>query len=153
MPHAETYTEFRPSEYPPFPSSPDFPTVELSTISLQKILAHDAAEEERVLEACMGRGFFYLDLAGPEAGETILQGAEDVVRVAERFMTGVPEEEKLKYAMRDGVLFGWVIPLYSFVRYDILMEGMPDINALALQSSTKQAPATWPSSSTWAKTT
>lgn len=85
MPHREEYSEFRPAEYPPFPESDEFKCVDLSTISLQKLIDHDAEEEERVLAACRGRGFFYLQLAGPEAGETILEGSEDICRVAERF--------------------------------------------------------------------
>lgn len=107
MPHAESYTEFTPEKYPPFPESTEFPCVELQTISLQKVLDHDSAEEDKVFEACKGRGFFYLDLAGSEAGETILKGSEDVARVGERFMA-LPEEEKMKYHQNKGVLFGYV---------------------------------------------
>lgn len=105
MPHKEEYTEFRPNEYPPFPDSPEFPLVQLETISLQKLLDHDSAEEERTFEACKGRGFFYLDLAGAESGETILQGSGDIAQVAERFM-GLPMDEKMKYVMKQKSLFG-----------------------------------------------
>lgn len=105
MPHKEEYTEFTPEEYPPFPDSSEFPTVELQTISLQKLEDHDVAEEKRVFEACKGRGFFYLDLAGPQAGNTILTGSEDIARVGERFMA-LPEDEKMQYLQSKGELFG-----------------------------------------------
>ena len=105
MPHKEEYTEFRPSEYPPFPEGPDFPIVDLQSISLQKLIDHDQTEEDRVLEACKGRGFFYLELAGPESGETILEGSGDLCRVAERFMA-LDTDEKMKYTPRQKTLFG-----------------------------------------------
>ena len=85
MPHKTEYTEFRPSEYPPFPEGEDFPCVPLASISLQKLIDHDTNEENRVLEACKGRGFFYLELDGAESGETILEGSGDICRVAEDF--------------------------------------------------------------------
>ena len=109
MPHKEEYTEFTPKDYPPFPEGPDFPCVHLETISLQKLIDHDSTEEDRVFEACKGRGFFYLDLAGPEAGETILKGSEDIARVGEDFMA-LPTEEKMKYTPRNKELFGCVTP-------------------------------------------
>ena len=107
MPHREEYTEFRPSEYPPFPGGEDFPTAPLEEISLQKLLDHDSFEEDRVLEACKGRGFFYLELAGPESGETILEGSADLCRVAEAFMS-LEMDEKMKYTPRQKSLFGYV---------------------------------------------
>ena len=106
MPHKEEPTEFTPNQYPPFPSSPEFPTVELQTISLAKLLAHDSEEENRVFEACKGRGFFYLELAGPEEGETILNGADELALVGERFMS-LSTEEKMKFTPNKKELFGY----------------------------------------------
>lgn len=106
MPHKEDPTEFTPNDYPPFPSSPDFPTVDLQTISLQKLLDHDATEETRVFEACKGRGFFYLELAGPESGETILRSSEEIALVGERFMA-LPTDEKMKFTPNKKELFGY----------------------------------------------
>ena len=103
MPHKEEYSEFTPNDYPEFPDG--FPTVELQTISLQKLLYHDSTEEDRVFEACKGRGFFYLELAGPESGETILKGADEIACVGERTMA-LPMEEKMKYTPRQKQLFG-----------------------------------------------
>ena len=103
MPHKEQHTEFVPSDYPPFPN--DLKTIELQTISLQKIQDADAAEQDRMFEACKSWGFFYLDLSQSEQGETIAQGAEDVARVAESVMA-LPLEEKRKYPFANGDIFG-----------------------------------------------
>lgn len=96
MPHKEENTEFTPDTYPPFPEGAEFPTVELQTISLKRLLDRDEAELDRAFEAFKTRGFVYLELAGPEAGETILHGADDICRVAERVFE-LPVEEKHKY--------------------------------------------------------
>lgn len=106
MPHKEEVNEFTPDRYPPFPDDPQFPCVELQTISLQKLLNHDAAEEDRVFEICKGRGFFYLDLAGPESGEIIRKGSEEIARVGAETMA-LPIEEKLKYLPAHKQLFGY----------------------------------------------
>ncbi|KAI1738684.1 Clavaminate synthase-like protein [Xylaria scruposa] len=101
MPHKEEPVgsqEFTPDQYPDFPDG--FPTVELETISLAKlILDRDAAEQDRVFEICKGRGFFYLDLSGCEPGETIAQGADEMVRVAEAVFK-LPLEEKMTYEFK-----------------------------------------------------
>jgi len=107
MPHKEEISEFTPDQYPPFPEGEEFPCVELQTISLQKLVEHDAAEEDRVFEICKGRGFFYLDLAGPESGETIRRGCEQIGHVGAQTMA-LPMEEKLKYLPKQKQLFGFV---------------------------------------------
>ncbi|KAI1383769.1 putative oxidoreductase [Hypoxylon trugodes] len=105
MPHKEEdYTEFTPDLYPPFPDN--VPTVELQTITLSKILSGgDAAERDRVFQACVGRGFFYLALEGCEVGETILNGAGRVALTGERVFK-LPFEEKMQYKMAK-TLFGY----------------------------------------------
>jgi len=109
MPHAETYTEFTPEKYPPFPdrdpTGNEFKTVELQIISLKKLLDDDQAEQDRVFEACKVRGFFYLELAGCESGEIIRKGADDICRVAERFFH-LPQDEKDQQRMQKGQLDG-----------------------------------------------
>ncbi|KAL7629865.1 hypothetical protein AAE478_001388 [Parahypoxylon ruwenzoriense] len=106
MPHNEAdYTEFTPELYPPFPS--DVPTVDLQTISLAKILGGDAAEEDRVFQACVGRGFFYLSLSGCVTGETILRGADEITHTGERIFK-LPLDQKMQYRMGKGKsLFGY----------------------------------------------
>ena len=107
MPHAESYTEFTPDKYPPFPDDNEFKTIELQTISLKKVLDNDDAESDRVFEACKTRGFFYLELAGCESGEVINKGADDICRVAERFFQ-LPQEVKDKQRMQKGQLDGYL---------------------------------------------
>ncbi|KAK8001541.1 Clavaminate synthase-like protein [Apiospora marii] len=87
MPHAESPpSEFNPSQYPPFPSG------------LPTLLARDPEEQARVFEICKGRGFFYLDLAGSPAGDTLVQGADAIARAGERTFA-LPVEEKMGYLM------------------------------------------------------
>ncbi|OTB03858.1 hypothetical protein M426DRAFT_73754 [Hypoxylon sp. CI-4A] len=104
MPHREEDSpEFTPDLYPPFPDN--VPTVDLQTISLAKVLDGDAAEQDRVFEACIGRGFFYLDLSNCETGETILHGADQIALAGERFFQQ-PLDEKMKQNMGKN-LFGY----------------------------------------------
>jgi isopenicillin N synthase-like dioxygenase len=100
------YTEFTPAQYPPFPDG--LPTVELQTISLDELLKHNVAEQDRVFEICKGRGFFYLDLQGSETGQIILEGAERIARVGEETFR-LPLEEKVKYTQgsQGRTLFGY----------------------------------------------
>lgn len=105
MPHNEATREFAPETYPDFPVG--FPTVELETISLAKLLANnDPAEADRVFEVCKGRGFFYLELPGCPAGEIIAEGANKVAAVAEDVFK-LPLEEKLKYQIHGDSLDGY----------------------------------------------
>ncbi|KAI1336004.1 Clavaminate synthase-like protein [Xylariaceae sp. FL0016] len=105
MPHKETTREFTPAAYPEFPEG--FPTVELQTISLAKLLSSAAEEEEgRVFEICKGRGFFYLDLAGCAPGAAIAEGAEAIARVGEDVFR-LPMEEKVKYKLEGRSLDGY----------------------------------------------
>ncbi|KAI1371458.1 putative oxidoreductase [Hypoxylon crocopeplum] len=105
MPHKEEdYSEFTPDLYPPFPEG--IPTVELQTIALSKLLAGDAAEQDRVFNACVGRGFFYLALDGCPEGETILRGADQIALTGERVFK-LPLAEKMAYRMGGKSLFGY----------------------------------------------
>lgn len=104
MPHKEeapsSAREFIPDQHPEFPDG--FPTVALETISLAKLLSdEDGAEADRVFEACKGRGFFYLDLAGCAAGETIARGADRAAAVAEDVFR-LPLDEKMAYQFQAG---------------------------------------------------
>lgn len=102
MPHA---VEFTPETYPPFPTSPEFKTVNLETISLVKLLSQDTQEQDRVFEACKTRGFFYLELGGCESGDTILKGADDICHMAEDFFK-LPLADKESQRMQEGQLDG-----------------------------------------------
>ncbi|KAI2641316.1 hypothetical protein GGS21DRAFT_504146 [Xylaria nigripes] len=95
MPTDPNHREFTPDQYPAFPDG--FPTVELETISLTKLLVEkDPTEQERVFQACTGRGFFYLELAGTEVGDTIAHNANKIASAAEDVFA-LPLEEKSKY--------------------------------------------------------
>lgn len=104
MPHAESYTEFTPDKYPPFPSG--FETVELETISLASLHAGDESSRDRVFAACKDRGFFYLDLTNDPTGSTIQSGADQIAQLAESTFK-LPVEEKQKYAPTQKSLFGY----------------------------------------------
>lgn len=107
MPHKEESSEFTPEQYPSFPEGSEFPTVELQTISLQKLEEGDEAEKDRAFQAFKTRGFVYLELAGTEKGDTILHGADDVARAAAQTFA-LPSEEKHKYKPANKELFGYV---------------------------------------------
>ncbi|KAK1051331.1 hypothetical protein LTR74_016839 [Friedmanniomyces endolithicus] len=107
MPHKEESTEFHPDQFPPFPDDPhQFPSVNLETISLQKLEAGDSTEQDRAFQAFKGRGFVYLELAGTENGDTILHGADEVAKAAEQTFA-LPLEEKLRYKPGNRELFGY----------------------------------------------
>ncbi|KAI1109613.1 hypothetical protein F5Y14DRAFT_455877 [Nemania sp. NC0429] len=107
MPHREeeppSPKEFTPDQHPEFPDG--FPTVPLETISLATLLssggAKAEAEADRVFAVCKGRGFFYLDLAGCAAGETIARGADRIAAVAEAVFA-LPLAEKVAYRFDAG---------------------------------------------------
>ncbi|KAF2857393.1 Clavaminate synthase-like protein [Piedraia hortae CBS 480.64] len=98
--------EFDPSSYPPFPSSPSYPCVSLSTISLSALESHSPTEESRAFEAFKTRGFIYLDLSSSPNGEAILHGSETIGRIAEETFS-LPLDEKLKYLPASKDLFGY----------------------------------------------
>lgn len=92
-------------ELPPFPE--DVPTAPIAAISLPKLLANDDAECQRVLQACQGHGFFYLDMRDCSEGEALLDEAEQLHEVAKGAFDH-PFEEKNKYALQKGVsLWGY----------------------------------------------
>ncbi|KAI1499246.1 hypothetical protein F5X99DRAFT_291299 [Biscogniauxia marginata] len=104
MSHKEETHEFTPELYPDFPEG--FPTVELQTISLAKLLNNDAVEQDRVFEECKGRGFFYLELAGCEAGEIIANDSHKIALLGEEFFK-LPLSEKTKYEWSGKSLLGY----------------------------------------------
>jgi isopenicillin N synthase-like dioxygenase len=91
-----------------FSSFPDdVPTAPLVTINLQRLLNNDNEEHGRLFEASKSLGFFYLELSGCEAGETLLYGSDDMFNLIERFYA-IPLEEKRKYDFAaEGSYFGY----------------------------------------------
>ncbi|KAI1419414.1 hypothetical protein F5Y12DRAFT_249530 [Xylaria sp. FL1777] len=109
MPHKviDPKREFNPDKYPDFPEG--LPTIELETVSLAKLLIdNDAAESDRVLEVCKGRGFFYLELAGCEAGNTIAAKAGQVAAAAEEVFK-LSLDEKMTYRIQGESLDGYKV--------------------------------------------
>lgn len=79
---------------PPFPD--DVATAPLLRLSLGKLLAGDLTEYERLFEASVDIGFFYLDLQDSEHGESLLDDADDLFRIGESLFE-LPLEEKVLY--------------------------------------------------------
>lgn len=79
---------------PPFPDN--VPTAPLLRLSFGKLLAGDIAEYERLFEASVDIGFFYLDLQDAEQGMSLLGDADDLFQVGEKLFD-LPLEEKMVY--------------------------------------------------------
>ena len=100
----------------PYQNVPPFPDglleVPLRRLSLAKLQSKDEAEAERLVEACMTTGFFYLDLSddgeGSSLGKQLLQDADDMVDTA-REAFQLPEQEKQSYELsKMQSFFGYV---------------------------------------------
>lgn len=115
---------------PPFPNT--VPTAPLLRISLEKLLAGDGEEEERVWDASCKLGFFYLDLRSSNtqtnghvnghsrsqggdsedkitalSGDELLNDADKLFKVGGEVL-GLSMEEKQKYDFKDqGSYFGY----------------------------------------------
>jgi hypothetical protein len=122
MPHSD-HTLSPPvhafADLPPFPGN--VPTAPLLRISLEKLLQHDPAEEERCWKACCELGFFYLDLrtstslgvasnngsSASDSGEKLLQDADELFSVMREFFD-LDVEDKVKYDFKHkGSYFGY----------------------------------------------
>ncbi|EAW12984.1 LOW QUALITY PROTEIN: putative oxidoreductase, 2OG-Fe(II) oxygenase family [Aspergillus clavatus NRRL 1] len=79
---------------PPFPT--DVPTAPLLRLSLDKLLAHDTVEIQRLMQACEKIGLFCLNLQGSEEGISILEDADKLFKIGEQLFD-LTLEEKLKY--------------------------------------------------------
>ncbi|KAJ5246327.1 hypothetical protein N7468_001310 [Penicillium chermesinum] len=77
---------------PPFPD--DVPTAPLLRLSLDKLLAGDTEECERLFRSSTDIGFFYLDLR--DAGKQLLADANQLFTVGEQIF-GLSLEEKKRY--------------------------------------------------------
>lgn len=99
-------SDFVPESFAPFPAELDAQTVKLETISLKQLLANDTAEKKRVFSASSGRGFFYLDLADCDAGQTIANSANEIGHLGSR-IGKLDFDEKMKYKQGKGSLFGY----------------------------------------------
>jgi isopenicillin N synthase-like dioxygenase len=114
MPHSNLSPSPPHHTFPDLPAFPDsVPTAPLLRISLEKLLTHDAEEEERCWKACCELGFFYLDLRTSDPSGQAIEGCallQDAVRLFE-VMQGffdLTVQEKVKYDFKDqGSYFGY----------------------------------------------
>lgn len=90
---------------PPFPD--DVPTAPLLRLSLGKLLAGDTAELERLYEASVDIGFFYLDLQDSEHGTSLLTDADGLFQVGERLFELSLEEKKRYDFSAQNSYFGY----------------------------------------------
>jgi isopenicillin N synthase-like dioxygenase len=79
---------------PPFPK--DVPTAPLFCISLQKLLIRDVTEIQRLMQACEGVGFFYLDLEDAGPTSMILDDVEQLFQTTVDLFN-LPLAEKQEY--------------------------------------------------------
>jgi isopenicillin N synthase-like dioxygenase len=88
------------SETRDFPGLPPFPkdvaTAPLLCLCLQKLLAFDAYEIKRLVEACEDLGFFYLDLQNCGSTSDILDDVDKLFAISKEFFS-LSLEEKKKY--------------------------------------------------------
>jgi len=83
------------SELPPFPD--DVPIAPLVTISLRKLTeSPSTVEHDRLFSAAKGLGFFYLDVQDTPEGTKLLNQADDMFDLMDKFFS-LPVEEKAKY--------------------------------------------------------
>jgi isopenicillin N synthase-like dioxygenase len=113
MPHSDHSPSPQREIFPDLPPFPDnVPTAPLLRISLEKLLQHDSAEEERCWKACCDLGFFYLDLrtSGSQRsidGEALLENANQLFQVMTDFYD-LDVQEKVKYDFKEqGSYFGY----------------------------------------------
>lgn len=92
---AKMYIKEVLQDTPPFPDN--VRTANVPRISLEKLLAHDEIESQRLFHACQSYGFFNLDLTGSEEGRD-LQADLGRMYVLNHTLHSLPEEEKIKHA-------------------------------------------------------
>lgn len=93
------------SDLPAFPE--DVPTAPLLRLSLAKLLAGDSAEYERLFQASVEIGFFYLDLENSAYGASLLQDADSLFRVGEELFKLDLEEKKQYDFSAQNSYFGY----------------------------------------------
>ena len=92
-------------DLPPFPS--DIETVPIGRVSYDKLVAQDAEEARKILEATQTDGFFYLDLTTSPEGQQLLDESVELREVSKSFFQR-PLEEKMQYLNEKGKsLFGY----------------------------------------------
>lgn len=125
------------ARHPPFPS--DVPVVQLECLSFTKIFARDAAECERLFQACQDIGFFLLNLRGTEEGETMLKHAETAFTLTEQIHE-LDQDELKRYAFKppaDLFGYGWFAPTHHWMH--LFLYYLPTVHIHTHLSSKSQA--------------
>lgn len=91
----DTYDEYYTSSFPK-----DAPTIQLSKISVIKLLEGDEIEAENLFRVCSNEGFFYLDLTTEPRGKKFLSEAQELHDVAKK-MFQISMDEKLAFKVPD----------------------------------------------------
>lgn len=89
--------------YPPFPR--DVPIAKLSKVNLQKLVAANEEESQKLFESCRTLGFFLLDLQESQEGNTMLRDVGEMFRLA-KSLFDLDTETKMDYILRNGSAFG-----------------------------------------------
>lgn len=93
------------SDLPPFPDNVQ--TAPLLRLSLEKLLANDKAETQRLFQACEEIGFFYLNLEDSETGSSLLEDADKLFQVGENlFDLDLAEKQKYDFSQQKSY-FGY----------------------------------------------
>lgn len=90
---------------PPFPA--DVSTAPLLRLSLGKLLAGDTIEYEKLFQASVDIGFFYLDLQDSDHGAALLKDADDLFQVGERLFELSLDEKKTYDFSAQNSYFGY----------------------------------------------
>ena len=85
----------------PYDDGQPFITAAIRTVSYQKLVQLDAAEQAKLLECGQNDGFFYLDLTQPES-EGLWDDYKQVLAAMAEFFDQ-PEAKKLSYAYGSDV--------------------------------------------------
>lgn len=82
------------------------PVWSMQTIDYGLLLSQDPGEVDRVVQACLEEGYFYLDLSGLDGRRTLADHAA-LLALMKRFFAA-PIEEKNEYGLLSSHL-GWVV--------------------------------------------
>lgn len=93
------------SGFPPFPNN--VPAAPLLRLSLGKLVARDPTECERLFQASVEIGFFYLDLQDSDHGVPLLGDADTLFAVGERLFELSLEEKKTFDFSAQNSYFGY----------------------------------------------
>jgi isopenicillin N synthase-like dioxygenase len=93
------------------------PVWTMQTINYELLLSQDPGEIDKVVDACLQEGYFYLDLKGID-GRRMLADQQETLKLMKRFFDA-PIEQKNEFGLISSHL-GYAYPSPSSLRYDEL---------------------------------